>query len=112
MKHGTYTAGLTPEQVIRDAWHDKADCGCADACDCDSRSFYWDLKGTDSRNADTLGLHNHNEETLEGFLAIIGLLYDAWNDEEPDEHEDGESLGNWAMSMRSDMLGCLEIEEV
>ena len=98
MKHGTFTFGTTPESVIRDAFADP-----------DSGGFYWDLRGSDSRNAERLDIHQIDESKVEGFIKIIDRLTD------PGAYlrlEDEDDLWDWAPSLRADMLAAIEIEEV
>lgn len=95
-KYGTYTRGLTPEAVIRAAFTDE-----------ETGGFSWDLQGEDSRNANALGLFSHNETTEAGFIAIVTALDEAGDGDGTDDQ-----LADWAMMMRSDMLGCIGIEEI
>ena len=98
MKHGTFTFGTTPEPVIRDAFADE-----------DTGGFYWDLRGSDSRNAERLDLHRIDESKVEGFIKIIDRLAD------PGVYlrlEDDDVLWDWAPSLRADMLASIEIEEI
>ena len=98
MKYGTFTFGTTPEPVIRDAFADE-----------DTGGFYWDLRGSDSRNAERLDLHRIDESKVEGFIKIIDRLAD------PGVYlrlEDDDVLWDWAPSLRADMLASIEIEEI